>query len=545
MQPPDDLLHQIEKVSSEGGGPEQYQCIAATLSGMPNDELKEVLRKCDIVKFFTSMDLSHHEVMEVALRLADTLFSVVPLVELIRSHQPELLRALSSNKTELVEFVLNKLVDGAREAKHDISCLTDEVLFAVVSLTTHEDLGVSKAALKFLSCVATEIKGGANKLFSPSTISHMFSTCTRAEHYLRVSEMAVAIAVRHPEYFGIITGSGILQPILDGLLNNDPLSNLNYLQVAQMLSQISGGYEWLESKGAIDALLLRLDKLKNDSFGTLLLPGYLAFFGALARQRPSYWLSGPDAKVLSAFAEAVINENPVVSMAVLESVSRISGSIDGMRVLKNHLAPSGVLHMVLRKLGRLMRDAPTEMIVRATDCVSELVKQPEKLTNQLVMVEQSEIALEWAARIAQETREEEDATFSVDSTKRFAARILKRLTLLASSPFTDTRLAALRAIQSIATQPWGVQLLVNQPGCMEYLLNRSTETGLAETPQLMQAKHDIIQCILNTTDAYSGCENQDFAVRLHPEQMACLRVYVAEGVWGRPKAQATVAMEPG
>ncbi|VDP88335.1 unnamed protein product [Echinostoma caproni] len=80
---------------------------------------------------------------------------------------------------------------------------------------------------------------------------------------------------------------------------------------------------------------------------------------------------------------------------------------------------------------------------------------------------------------------------------------------------------------------------------MEYLLNRGTETGLVEVSQLMQAKYNIVEALLRTTETYRGCDDQELSVLLRPEQIACLRVYVKEGIWGKQASESTVAMKPG
>lgn len=94
-------------------------------------------------------------------------------------------------------------------------------------------------------------------------------------------------------------------------------------------------------------------------------------------------------------------------------------------------------------------------------------------------------------------------------------------------------------------QPWGVKLLLDQAGCMEYLLNRSTETGLGEVAQFMQVKYNIVEGIVRTSDTYRGCDDPELSILLRPEQIACLRVYIKEGIWGKQPSQSTVAMEPG
>ncbi|KAF5397430.1 hypothetical protein PHET_09539 [Paragonimus heterotremus] len=134
---------------------------------------------------------------------------------------------------------------------------------------------------------------------------------------------------------------------------------------------------------------------------------------------------------------------------------------------------------------------------------------------------------------------------TLSSQLQSAAKLLKRLTILATNPYSDIRLAALKVVCALSTQPWGARLLLDQPGCMEYLLNRNTEVGLQETPQLMQTKYEIVSNVLSTSESSKRYELSEFLVLLRPEQVACLRLYVKEGVWGVQQAQSAVAMEPG
>ncbi|GAA57035.1 26S proteasome non-ATPase regulatory subunit 5 [Clonorchis sinensis] len=270
--------------------------------------------------------------------------------------------------------------------------------------------------------------------------------------------------------------------------------------------------------------------------------GYLAFFGCVARQHPVVWIPVDKCSALvSVLSNAIESSDQRISLAAMESVGHIAASADGRKLLRTHLAPTGRLKLLLVKLGRFVQNSETFILLRSVDCVADFLTRPAVLFNTLEAEEQAQISLEWAALIGQP----EDSNHAGIESRRSAKILLKRLITLATNPFPDMRLAALRTIRSMATQPWGVRLFLDQPGCMEYLLNRKTEVGLPEVSQLMQTKYDIVKNILTTMDFYKTCEVPEFHVHLRPEQLACLKLYIKEGVWGAQQAQATIAMQSG
>ncbi|VDP28430.1 unnamed protein product [Echinostoma caproni] len=231
--------------------------------------------------------------MEVALRLAATLFSVVPLVELVEHHQAEILQALNSNRVALVCFVLNKLVDGLHETSLSADCIPDAILNDILSLVLHEELRISQVASQFLSVMALELCGGLERLLSYLKSKAPPTLYPKAEHVLRISELVVKLAVTEPSKFSLIEDSQLLQPVLDGLLVEDPLTNLNFLQIAKALSSVPLAYDWLDSRGVFRNLLNRLLSMDSDGFRNLILPGkfQFLFYGRIrdSNQSKSYW----------------------------------------------------------------------------------------------------------------------------------------------------------------------------------------------------------------------------------------------------------------
>ncbi|KAF5396149.1 hypothetical protein PHET_11200 [Paragonimus heterotremus] len=339
-----EILTLIAKLSTQSGQISEYECLVALLSSVNDGDLKVIARSCDIMQLFSSMDLNDGRFMEAALKLANTLFSAVSVVELVNLHQTELLQALHSERTVLMEFVLTKvrLKDSMHQVKSDLCCFPEALLHEVICLVAHEDLKVSKAAASFLSVISTGFIDGVERLFNPSSVLLINSTFVTSEQMLRIVEMATDIAVRIPNKFKQIEASGILKPVLKGLADEDTLTNLNFIQIAKNIVVIPDGYEWLADTGALNKLLLRLKETNEVPFGHLLLPGYLMFFGCLARQYPEYWLSDWEPTTrngfLSSLVDASTNLDPAVTLAAMESIGHIAGRYEGRKVLHKLLS---------------------------------------------------------------------------------------------------------------------------------------------------------------------------------------------------------------
>lgn len=47
---------------------------------------------------------------QIAIKLASTVFSLIPLFDFVQSHQEELLLILESTKLDLIEFILKRVI---------------------------------------------------------------------------------------------------------------------------------------------------------------------------------------------------------------------------------------------------------------------------------------------------------------------------------------------------------------------------------------------------------------------------------------------------
>lgn len=90
---------------------------------------------------------------------------------------------------------------------------------------------------------------------------------------------------------------------------------------------------------------------------------------------------------------------------------------------------------------------------------------------------------------------------------------------IAKQPFVDLRLAAYRCLLELTRSSWALSAMNNEPGFIEFLLNRSTE----KDKEGKEAKFAIIQSI---------CQNDSEAkVALGNVNYLKLRRYINEGVF--------------
>ncbi|KAK4472606.1 hypothetical protein MN116_003843 [Schistosoma mekongi] len=542
MTIPDEVFGILSKVSDGNGSMEDYERICLILSNLTTAELCSVFQKCDILKVLMSIDLRGRQSAQIAIKLATIIFSLIPLLDFVQSHQEELLLILGSTKLDLIEFILKRLRVGVIEANCSVDNLPDRILEYVARLVLHEKLSVSTEAQTFLITLATKCPLGLRKVLGANIVGKLKSMCSKPEHLLRVSELAVQLVSKQPEVFKEVENSGLLQPILDGLNSKDPLVCLNWLELAKLLTIREAGYRFLSEQNIFSRFLDDLCSFTSDPLGDLLLPGYIGLFGNLAKQDPDYWLgANSDGRFTKVLFDAVDNNSTNISMVAFESIGCIAATTSGRITLDKLFTKGGSFHSALNKLFVFISNSPTEICTRAIECYGFLLRRSNEIHSEDLYAD-AVLSLNWAILSCQKSIDVVNIT-SIEEKEALVAPLLKRLYSLVTQPFFEVRVAVFKAIDAIATQPWGVRQITRQPGFFEYLINRQTELGLSDKIQLMQAKLDIITSMLKTHEAWNCSEFRSFQNLLDNEQLKLLRIYIKEGLWGVVKSEAAVALE--
>lgn len=116
---------------------------------------------------------------------------------------------------------------------------------------------------------------------------------------------------------------------------------------------------------------------------------------------------------------------------------------------------NGPLKLALANLGNLVRNATDDITVRSVECLANFLNLPvdaSMVPDELLR--QADITFEWAAIFGQavQSGRHEITPMSVTDKIRAVAKLTRRLFDLTRQPYTDLRLVAFKAINSLAVQ---------------------------------------------------------------------------------------------
>lgn len=93
----------------------------------------------------------------------------------------------------------------------------------------------------------------------------------------------------------------ILEKLIADLDTDDILLKLNILDFTSDLAQSDHGHTYMENKGVFIKILRQIRELEDNPFKSLLVPGYLKFFGHIAAVQPAKIIQGFPGMINSLF----------------------------------------------------------------------------------------------------------------------------------------------------------------------------------------------------------------------------------------------------
>ncbi|XP_026476321.1 26S proteasome non-ATPase regulatory subunit 5-like, partial [Ctenocephalides felis] len=273
--------------------------------------------------------------------------------------------------------------------------------------------------------------------------------------------------------------------ILIQLIYKDELVQLNVIELLTQLAMSDHGFNYLENKGIFKHFAVQVENIDQNPLSPLILPGLLKFFGRVAHTRPTSMLTQYK-NILSKIFDIVQNSyDETLLLVSLDTIGYLGATRDGKFALNNNHEN---MVATLKKIGFYIHSGSTEIRIRALDCLKHLVEiDPSDTNNEIQSITQK-----WFNTLCENPV---DFIFNV-----------------CRKPFPDIKLAAWGILKVIACQLWGADLIVNNPGIIEYLLDRRTENF----KDGKQAKFDIIFALNQIPD-------------LDLELRQRLQLYIAEG----------------
>jgi len=277
---------------------------------------------------------------------------------------------------------------------------------------------------------------------------------------IRVLELAVKISQISQDHLVRVDNSGLLQPLLDLMNQDDILVRLSAVDLITSLAYTDQGLRYLQSKDMIKTLEMMLVNCKTDPFSDALIPGLVKFFGNIAHVRPKQMIQ-QHPHFVATLLDAVESDDLTLRVIGFETIGYIGVSLEGKQAL-NSIGNKFINS--LEKLEHFIVDSPTEVRIRGMNAFANLIKlDKENQTNQYLSLTES-----WYQT-------------------GLGSKPMNLLHSLLKQPFLELRLAVYQIFLTMVRQGWGRREVLRQPGLPELLLNRENE----REKQGMDAKYQV------------------------------------------------------
>lgn len=357
-----------------------------------------------------------------------------------------------------------------------------------------------------------------NQYFHESNRRILLSSDERNEIVkLRLYEYLIDLCLIDSRIYKHITEQ---QRLLDKFLSDcthndtDVLYLMNCLELLTNLTQKPHTLTYLQNQTNVIDHYLRLLLTVNEenSLYDLVKPGFIKFFGCYLRhylillqnQSIDDQLNQLLERFLPFLFDILLESDPNAFIIIgLDTIGFIGKTFNGKRYMLSNTKFANFIE----KLIQIIRSSQTDIRIRAIGCLADLfhISSNDNL--------ESSNLTEQIYRLC-------NRVFS----------ILPILINIAKQPFVDLRLVAYRCLLELTRSTWALQAMNNEPGFIEFLLNRSTE----KDKEGKEAKFGIIQSICqNDSQAKAALGNINYLK---------LRRYLNEGVF-YVEPEANVAFE--
>lgn len=415
--------------------------------------LPELPRNVELNALFDSVNSSDSEQVELCVEVLGHLLPLISSQEVVERFGDQLLRGMVHPSENVRRLSIKQIQLCAESENGMVTLITNHLLLlTLVSSLGDSALGIVKLAVKALVSLCGH-QAGLNAVFSNECITNMQNVMAKSDSArFNVYELMIKISLLGDMALGMVSNSGLLDRLTAEVTTGDVLTQLNALELLTPLALSRSGMHLLIEGGVIAKLQYLLSLAETDPMTALLMPGLVKFFGNMGHSRPLQMVDefGSVVLVILRLGSGTLDlGDPTLQMVAIETVAHIGSTPDGKLALGRFKTE---MDEVLDVLGSKMRTAPTDQRVRVLEALAQLFfLQPEHRTDKL----QQMLELWWA---------------SVGGVN------LEKVTAVAHQPFSDIHCAALSVLNSLAGMPWGQQLIFSEPGLIEYILNRTTES---------------------------------------------------------------------
>ncbi|KAL1488433.1 hypothetical protein ABEB36_014906 [Hypothenemus hampei] len=432
------------------------------LKSLPHDEAEKVTKALELPLVFDCLNDNNTEQVDLACEVLSLCLGNLHLGESTSRYQTAFERALN-HPFPGVKLMVLKEIERSLLNEEVVSsfCQQTPLLINIVNCIADEDIGVANKASDILVALGITIPG-ANKITSNEILVPLQELMTANQIVkARVFETLVSISKKSEFSFAKLKAVGLISNIVDEIANSDVLFKMNVIEILSQLGQSEHGFVFLDETDVLNKIFNIIGE--DELTAQLCQPGILKFFGHVAHRNPRELLAKYPIMFDHLFSN--IEQSDLTLIAVsLDTIGFIGQTSQGKLALDS---TGKRFDGTIKIISRLLSSLPTDVRVRALNCIGNLLRD----TRYDIM----QITEKWYRLLGTDPME--------------------IITKYAKNPFPELRLAGLGIVNSLASQPWGQDVIKNTPGLVEFLLDRSIETN----KECKEAKYEIVKLLSNST----------------------------------------------
>ena len=520
-----EILEQLSS-ASEGERTKIIESVRPVLSSLEaRTKYKISIENSDLTIVFDCLNASGKAEVVAASEILDQILEFIDAYLVLIRYRACLKRCMHHPQPQ-VKVMVMKFLRRCLETEKCLEQLfvSDDLLAGATKLIGDEDGTVAKEIKLFLYAMA-KLTGtesiNAMPLVQPMLpILQELLNQEKDVNRLRIEELMIMIAKLSPEMTERVSNAGFLQRLCQEVLTNDVLVQLNAIEILSDFAESKHGILYLEQKGALNDMDNLLNKSTSSPMANYLLPGFIKFFGRVSRNQPENFTEKyPNFTntVLSLIGnDSNVSSEPGMKTLAIATIGHISttlkgkvkiASIDGFLQGKD----SGPIIKIL--VSCMKYGSTDDKIVALTAC-KDILSSPE---NEQDIHTVSEISKSFYQGLI---------NAGIRNPMEYLFQIIKQ-------PFAELTESAYKVLQNIGNKPWGVSPFIQEPGLVEYILDRN----IVIKKEAKEMKYELIK-ILQRNSA-STDDNI-----MPPEMLMRFKNYVKEGPF-YVEAQAEVALGEG
>merc|ERR1719295_234077 len=271
----------------------------------------------------------------------------------------------------------------------------------------------------------------------------------------------------------------------------------------QLANQSCHGLAYLREHGVLTKLDAMINTVSASPFASMLLPGFIKFFGRVAQRNPSDFTDAYPNFTSILFNLLGGEGDEDLRTLALETVGFVATTPKG-KIKLNSFGPENVVDILTRLLSR----GSSEQKIKALSTIANILQgEPDNMTENF---------------------------FQALDLRASGTRLPSMVELLfdmIKQPFADMTQVSYSVLDVIAGKSWGLTRLAAHPGLIEYLLDRSQ----LRSKEAKDARFDLNKTITTNPNAEQV---------LQPQNLRRLKQYIRDGPY-HVEAQVEVALDEG